>query len=113
MNVLTSCITCVLLLLSLSIIATGEAFSSPYPSNDLRSIRPDIHIPPIELGEPRPGLRVRITPPEYTNTKVHHVLYLPKDWSPNKQYPVLVEYAGNGNYKNKWDDISTGKVEDS
>lgn len=41
------------------------------------------------------------------------VLYLPSDWSPEKKFPVIVELAGNGNYKNAFGDISTGLPEDS
>lgn len=83
------------------------------PKDDIRSLAPDLGVPPVKKGAPRPGVRVSITPPEYTGTDVHHILYLPKDWVVGKQYPVIVEYAGNGNFNNEWNDVSTGKVEDS
>ena len=51
--------------------------------------------------------------PQYSNTNVYHVTYLPTDWRPGKRYPVIVEYAGNGNYTNRFGDVSTGRVEDS
>jgi hypothetical protein len=35
------------------------------------------------------------------------------DWKPGRRYPVIVEYAGNGNYANKYGDVSTGEVEGS
>ena len=41
------------------------------------------------------------------------VLYLPTDWTPEKRFPVIVEYAGNGNYQNKYGDVSTGRPEGS
>ena len=38
---------------------------------------------------------------------------MPKDWQPGKRYPVIVEYAGNGPYQNRFGDISTGHPEGS
>lgn len=60
--------------------------------------------------EPAAGKRVRQTLPEWRGTGVHHALYLPRDWRPGRSYPVLVEYAGNGNYRNKYGDVSLGTV---
>lgn len=51
--------------------------------------------PPLTVESPGPGKFVRITPPEYRDTDVHHGLYLPVDWEPNRLYPVIVEYAPN------------------
>jgi len=57
--------------------------------------------------------------PSYQNTEVYHSLYLPKKWQSKKssdstsKLPVIVEFAGNGPYKNNFGDISTGKVEHS
>jgi len=67
----------------------------------------------MTTGTPAPGKRVKQVAPEYTETEVFHTLYLPTDWQKGKTYPVLVEYAGNGPYRNKYGDISTGKVEDT
>lgn len=41
-----------------------------------------------------------VTPPEYAGTRVHHVLALPDDWTPDwkargKSWPVVAEYTGN------------------
>ncbi|HAX97244.1 MAG TPA: hypothetical protein DCY35_12120 [Prolixibacteraceae bacterium] len=44
---------------------------------------------------PAAGTRVKQTAPEYAGTKVHHSLYLPKNWFRGEQFPVMVEYAGN------------------
>jgi len=41
------------------------------------------------------------------------VLYLPTDWTPEKRFPVLVELAGNGNFRNGFGDVSTGRPEGS
>jgi hypothetical protein len=35
-------------------------------------------------------------------------LYLPHDWRPEKVYPILVEYPGNGGYRNDLGDVSDG-----
>ena len=56
--------------------------------------------PPVTAGQPGPGCRVRVTPPEYPGTDVHHTLFLPADWSEPRRnaggrWPVIVEYAGN------------------
>lgn len=82
-------------------------------SSDLSSVPVDLVVPPVRSGAPRAGARVRMTLPEYANTDVHHVLYLPSDWKPTGRYPLLVEYAGNGPYRNKHGDVSTGRVADS
>lgn len=66
----------------------------------------------METGTPAAGMRVRQVLPAYANSEVHHSLYLPTDWKPGKTWPVIVEYAGNGPYQNKYGDISTGRVED-
>lgn len=89
----------------------ANAFSAE-PLPDIRSIEPDLSVVKMTEGEPAPGKRVRQVLPKYAKTQVHHSLYLPTDWEPGKKYPVFVEYAGNGPYKNKYGDISTGKVED-
>ena len=102
----------ILLLLLGTAIAQSEALVV-MSSDDIRSVAPDIGIPLIKSGVPRPGVRVAITPSEYAGTNVHHILYLPKDWVAGTQYPVIVEYAGNGNFNNAWNDVSTGRVEDS
>ncbi len=66
----------------------------------------------MTVGDPAPGRRVKQTLPKYGGTKVHHALYLPPDWRPGGRYPVLVEYPGNGPYRDAHGDVCTGKVED-
>ena len=67
----------------------------------------------MTAGDPAAGLRVSQTTPGWENTTVHHALYLPRDWKPGGHYPVIVEWAGNGDYHNAFGDISTGVVEGS
>lgn len=59
--------------------------------------------------EPSPGKRAVVTAPGFADTEVHHILYLPPDWTPEKRWPVVVEYTGN--YAPNLG--STGLVEDA
>ncbi len=80
---------------------------------DLYQIVPDL-VPPLVIdGAPQAGRRVRQTTSGWEGTAVHHVLYLPTDWDPTKRYPVIVEYAGNGGYKNAFGDGCDGTVDHS
>lgn len=80
---------------------------------DISSVEADLKVPGLSAGEAGAGKRVRQVHPDYAATGVHHILYLPADWKPGKRYPVIVEYAGNGPYKNAFGDVSTGLVEGS
>lgn len=92
-----------------ALILTGTALhAAPLP--DISSIPADLSVPEITDGPPAAGKRVRVelfadTPPV--------ILYLPTDWTPDKKFPVIIELAGNGNYKNSYGDISTGLPEGS
>ena len=85
-------------------------------SNDADEARYDfavsgtgLEVPPVLNAAPAPGLRVKQVAPEYAGTNVYHTLYLPADWTPGRQYPVIVEYAPN-----KWGPSkSTGTVDDT
>ena len=94
---------------------SGEAENKP---QSLWEIEPDLVVPEIETGEslaiPGAGRRVRhqLEPGSWSQTEVYHTLYLPVNWQPGKKYPVLVEFPGNGPYKNKLGDVCTGFVDD-
>lgn len=64
---------------------TGRAFTP----------RPLAEIPVMTQGEPRPGLRVRQTEPDYAGTAVHHSLYLPPGFDTTRRHPLIVEFPGN------------------
>jgi len=65
--------------------------------------------PELSSDTPAAGKRVRQVAPEYEGSNVFHSLYLPTDWKPGGEYPVLVEYTGN-----KWSGSrSTGKLADA
>jgi acetyl esterase/lipase len=68
-----------------------EAVSPP----NVLTIPADLENPVLADGKPVPGKAVLQSLPRYAGTKVAHALYLPTDWSPNKRFPVLVEYLGN------------------
>jgi hypothetical protein len=77
---------------------------------DISSVAADLNVPGLAEGPPSAGKRVRLglfpdTPPV--------ILYLPTDWTPEKKFPVIIELAGNGNYKNQYGDTSSGMPEDS
>lgn len=74
----------------------------------MSAVAEDLVLPGFS-DEPTPGKRTIITVPEYADTEVHHVLYLPPDWTPEKRLPVVVEYTGN--YAPNLG--STGLVEDA
>lgn len=80
---------------------------------DIGAVPPDLVIPAVKSGEPAPGQRVFYRLPDDPPTVPEMVLYLPTDWTPEKRFPVLVEYAGNGNYRNAYGDVSTGRPEGS
>lgn len=80
---------------------------------DINSVPFDLTIPEIAGGPPAAGKRVRQQLVNYENTNVYHVLYLPDNWEKGKKYPVIVEYPGNGPYKNQYGDVCTGKPDDA
>lgn len=63
------------------------------------------------VGAPAAGKRVKQTTPGWEGTAVHHALYLPSNWKAGGKFPVIVEYAGNGRYENKFGDFCGGTVD--
>jgi hypothetical protein len=78
---------------------------------DIRSLEPDLEVPMVEHGEPVAGRRVFRTARGWQDTAIHHALYLPMNWKPGVKLPVLVEYPGNGGYRNAFGDVSNGLIE--
>ena len=79
---------------------------------DFRKTSADLELPPLVEGKFGPGIRTKARNPEDAEG-VYHVLYLPSDWKSGRKYPVIVEYAGNGPYRDKKGDESSGRVEGS
>ncbi len=97
-------------ILSVAAAASGAApATSSLP--DLATVPPDLTVPAAQARPPAPGVRSVQTTAGWEGTAVHHTLYLPVDWAPGRRYPVLVEYAGNGGYRNAYGDVSEGTVE--
>lgn len=79
---------------------------------DLSTIPADLVVPEVVEGEPAAGRRVFATASGWQGTAVRHALYLPEDWrAGGPLLPVLVEYAGNGGYRNAFGDVCEGGVE--
>ncbi|MCG6156478.1 hypothetical protein [Rubinisphaera margarita] len=57
----------------------------------------ELRLPQTQSGPPAAGRRVAVALDEYDDTTVHHMLYLPNDWTDdaNRSWPVIVEYTGN------------------
>jgi predicted esterase len=88
-----------------------QSLVADYP--DIRTIPQNLFIPELLDQKPEAGKRVKVQLSEFKGTKLYHTIYLPKNWKAGKKYSVIVEYAGNGPYKNKYGDVSSGKVEGS
>jgi hypothetical protein len=101
------CRIAVAVLGALPFLLAAHAQSLP----DIRSVTQDLHVPSISHETPAPGKRVKLHLEGREGTDLYHLLYLPADWKEGKTYPVIVEYAGNGPYKNKYGDVSDGTVE--
>ncbi len=87
--------------------------TSLWAAPDIHTVKPDLVVPPLSGGKPAPGRRIKQTLPQWQDSKVYHVLYLPTDWKPDSKLPVIIEFAGNGPYKNRFGDVSTGHPEGS
>ena len=83
---------------------------------NLHSIASDLVVPPLSEGPPAAGRRCKQVNAGYEDWSLCHTLYLPTDWQAvelaGRRFPVIVEYAGNGGYKNARGDVCTGQVED-
>lgn len=55
-----------------------------------------LEVPVTGTGMPSAGLRVKVTPAEYSGTDVYHTVYLPKTWKADgTPIPIIFEYTGN------------------
>jgi hypothetical protein len=99
--------------ISASILIHWAAGAEPV---NLHSIESDLIVPPLSEGPPAAGRRCKEVISGYEGWSLYHTLYLPTDWQAversGRRFPVIVEYAGNGGYKNARGDVCTGQVED-
>ncbi|MDR2641260.1 MAG: hypothetical protein LBC74_00535 [Planctomycetaceae bacterium] len=70
----------------------------------------DVTVPVVVNETPQAGKRVRFTTPNWEETNVYHTLYLPTGWTKRSKLPVIVEFPGNGGYRNG-QDFSDGTVD--
>lgn len=77
---------------------------------DVTSVAADLEVPVMVFGAPEAGKRVRAVTTGWEETEVHHSLWLPPEWTATTRWPVVVELAGNGGYKNKYGDACDGSV---
>ena len=99
---------CRFVLWMLSLLA-GHVMSAELPN--LNALRADLMVPKLVREEAAAGLRVEASTTGWEKTQVRHALYLPRDWSPKANLPVLVEFAGNGGFRNKLGDVLEGTVD--
>ena len=91
--------------LAVALVAGGAA---KVRCENIHDVASDLRVPAITKGDPGPGRRVRAVTNEWRQTDVHHLLYLPNDWRSGRSYPVLVEFPGNGGFRNDLGDVSDG-----
>ena len=101
------------LLIALMTMSTLSHTVAAQSDPDISSVAPDLVLPSLSRGSAGPGRRVKEVLPGYEKTAVYHVTWLPTDWTPGDRFPVIVELAGNGPYRNGFGDISTGRPEGS
>ncbi len=80
---------------------------------DIRAVEPDIVVPKMIEMSPTPSQRVRRTIQGWNADRVYHSLFLPSDWTQKSHLPIIVEYSGNGGYKDSLGDTSSGRPEGS
>lgn len=100
------------MLLWLLIFLNSAALAQSQEWPDIRSVPADLEVPAMTESPPAAGLRVRRSLDDRDRNRIYHTLYLPRDWSPEKNLPVIVEFAGNGGYRNPLGDECSGRPED-
>jgi hypothetical protein len=94
-----------------SSLCAAVSFAAELP--DITTVAPDLTVPEMTTAAPEAGKRVRYTTTGWEKTEVYGALYLPTDWKPRGRFPVIVEWAGNGDFHDNFGDVSTGRVEGS
>ena len=79
---------------------------------NLNAVPALFEVPSLTLQEPGPGIRAKMVSKGWKSTHIYHALYLPKDWDTDRNWPVIIEYPGNGGYSNDQGDVSNGTLED-
>lgn len=99
-----------LTLTCLALIYVQSALIAEEPVR-LRDLPFDLVVPATTSEPPAPGKRVRQRLDGFEG-EVEHLLYLPSNWKPEGNFPVIVEFPGNGPYVDELGNRSTGQVDD-
>lgn len=97
--------------LAIAVFLTGAFLLHAAELPDITTVPEHLKVPAISEAAPAAGLRVRRTTRGWETTAVHHALYLPANWKRGGKFSVLVEFAGNGGFKNNFGDTCDGTVE--
>ena len=79
--------------------------------DNVHRVAADLVVPTLTEEAPAAGKRVGSVTVGWEASDVQHALYLPTDWEPGKSYPFIIEYPGNGGYRNKMGNTSDGTPE--
>lgn len=85
-----------------------SANSPAVGDENIDRVSADLVVPEVASGEPAAGKRVATVTVGWEASQVRHLLYLPTDWDPGASYPMIVEFPGNGGYRNELGDVSDG-----
>jgi hypothetical protein len=94
--------------MTMCVLLTGDA-RAELP--DIRSVPADLVVPAMTSEAPVAGRRVRQVASGWEKTAVYHTLCLPTDWRPDAKWPVIIEWPGNGGYRNAFGDECSGLPE--
>lgn len=81
-------------------------------SRDIRQTPSDLSAPEMTCEKPAPGVRSKQFLASENSPNLYYSLYLPTDWTPERKFPLIVEYPGNGPYSNRLGDTNSGRLED-
>jgi len=97
--------------LAITVVSVRRSEAQELP--DIRSVAADLEMPVMVDAQPAAGLRTKRRVRDQANKLVYLSLYLPRDWSSKKRWPILVELPGNGGYRNQFGDECSGRPEDA
>ena len=95
------------------ISVNASSFAQPKEFADIRSVEAELIVPSMVELEPAAGRRIRRSLDDWNRERVYHSVYLPTDWARKTTFPIIVEYSGNGGYRDPLGDTSSGRPEDS
>ncbi|MEM8735182.1 MAG: hypothetical protein AAGG44_13210 [Planctomycetota bacterium] len=101
-------VPCILCLCCFCILLWVQAIRGQDSAPDIRTVKADLTVPPIQEGSPAPGRRVRWYPQPDLQPRLYGVLTLPTNYDPKSDYPLIVELPGNGGYRSPFGDECDG-----